>query len=100
MSERVRKQHPVYKQLRELRESQNLSLQEAAEITGVTAIATGSYERGDRQPPVEKVEQILNGYGWTLVAVPKDFNAARLPADMASELRAIADQIVKMRGRK
>lgn len=87
--------HAVCKQLRDLRKAAGLSLSQASRRVGVPDIVLGSYERGDRQPPLTKIESILNGYGYTLAAVPKDFDAVRLPADMAQELRRIADQIDK-----
>lgn len=85
--------HNICQQMRDLRIAAGLSLREAEEVVGAPAIVLGSYERGDRQPPLIKAETILNGYGYTLVAVPKDFDAVRLPADMAQELRAIANQL-------
>jgi transcriptional regulator with XRE-family HTH domain len=87
--------HPICKQMRDLRRAAGLSLTEAQRLVGVPDIVLGSYERGDRQPPLTKVEAILNAYGYTLAAVPKDFDAVRLPTDMATELRRIADQIDK-----
>lgn len=89
------KLHPVCKQLRDLRLAAHLSLTDAEALVGVPAIVMGSYERGDRQPPLSKLDAILRGYGYRLVAVPVDFDAVRLPSDMANELRAIADQIEK-----
>lgn len=87
--------HPICHQMRELRRAAGLSLTEAEQLIGIPAIVLGSYERGDRHPPLAKVETILSGYGYTLAAVPNDFDAVRLPADMAAELRAIAAQIDK-----
>lgn len=87
--------HPVVKQMRDLRLAARLSLVEAEITTQVPAIVMGSYERGDRQPPLSKLDAILKCYGYRLVAVPVDFNAVRLPSDMAAELHAIADQIAK-----
>lgn len=83
--------HHICKQMRDLRRAGGMSLVAAADVTGVPDIVLGSYERGDRQPSLFKVEQILNAYGYTLAAVPKDFDAIRLPSDIAGELRAIAD---------
>lgn len=88
--------HPVCKQMKELRLAARMSLAEAQDLCGVPDIVVGSYERGDRQPPLVKVEAILNGYGYTLAAVPKDFDAIRLPSDMATELRFIAAQIERI----
>lgn len=85
--------HPICKQMRDLRRAAGLSLTDAEPVTGVPAIVLGSYERGDRQPPLAKIEQILSSYGYTLTAVPTGFDAIRLPGDMAGELRRIADAI-------
>lgn len=90
-----RKIHPVCQQMLDLRLAARLSLAEAEYVIGLPAIVMGSYERGDRMPPLSKVDPILRGYGYRLTAVPVDFDATRLPADMANELRAIADQIEK-----
>jgi transcriptional regulator with XRE-family HTH domain len=87
--------HPICKQMRDLRQAAGLSLHQAEQVVGVPDIVLGSYERGDRQPPLAKAEQILSGYGYTLAAIPKDFAAVRLPSDMAAELRAIANQLDK-----
>lgn len=87
--------HPVCKQMRDLRMAARLSLPEAEELTGISGIVLGSYERGDRVPPLAKADQVLRGYGYRLAAVPVDFDAVRLPSDMATELRAIADHIEK-----
>lgn len=91
----MQKIHPVVKQMRDLRIAARISLAEAEDVVGVPAIVMGSYERGDRQPPLPKIDAILKGYGYRLAAVPVDFDAVRLPSDMAAELRAIADQIEK-----
>lgn len=85
--------HPVCKQLRDLRKAAHLSLPEAQQRFNIPGLVLGSYERGDRNPPLHKLEQILNGYGYTLVAIPKEFNAIRLYGSMARELRMIADRL-------
>jgi transcriptional regulator with XRE-family HTH domain len=87
------KVHPICKQIRDLRMASRLSLTQAEKVLGVSGIVLGSYERGDRIPPLTKVDDILKGYGYRLAAVPVDFDAIRLPSDMATELRAIADQL-------
>lgn len=87
--------HPVCKQLRELRRAAGVSLNEVEDAYGINPVVLGSYERGDRNPPLTRIEQILNVYGYTLIAVPMDLDAVRLPKDMATELRVIADQLEK-----
>lgn len=87
--------HPVCKTLRDLRQAAGLSLHTAEKRFGIGAIVLGSYERGDRNPPLSKIEQILNVYGYTLAAIPKNDNAIRLPENIAAELRLIADHLEK-----
>lgn len=87
--------HPVCKTMRDLRNAAGLSLLSAEQRFGVSAIVLGSYERGDRNPPLTKIEQILNVYGYTLAAIPRDQLAVRLPEDLAAELRIIADFLEK-----
>lgn len=89
------KVHSVCKQIKDLRMAAHLSLTQAGEMLGISPIVLGSYERGDRMPSIARVDAILNGYGYRIVAVPVEFDAVRLPSDMAAELRAIADQIEK-----
>lgn len=85
--------HHICTAMRELRKAAGLSLADVEEQKGIGAIVLGSYERGDRIPPLTKAEHILNQYGYTLAAVPIDASAIRLPKNMAAELRAIADQL-------
>ncbi len=85
--------HPVCRTLRELRKATGLSLNQVQARQGINAIVLGSYERGDRIPPLNKIEEILNAFGYTLKAVPQRADAVRIPADMADELRLIADQL-------
>lgn len=85
--------HPVCKQLRELRQALGMSLPDASRHLGIPAVVIGSYERGDRNPPLRRLEETLNGYGYTLAAVPKDYDAVRLPGSIVRELRTIANQL-------
>lgn len=85
--------HPICKQMRDLRRAARLSLTQAERAFGVAAVVIGSYERGDRNPPLAKLEEILNFYGYTVAAVPKEFDAIRLTGDIVRELRSIANQL-------
>lgn len=85
--------HPVCNQLRELRRAAKLSLPQAGARSGISPLVIGSYERGDRNPPLARLEALLNCYGYTLVAIPKDFDAVRLPGSLVRELRLIATQL-------
>lgn len=91
----AKKIHPVCLKLRELRHAAGVSLTQVEGHFGVNSVLLGSYERGDRNPPLSKIEEILNVYGYTLIAVPVNADAVRLPTDMATELRIIADQVEK-----
>ncbi len=79
--------------LRELRLAARLSLAQFEDRFDIPAVVVGAYERGDRIPPLHKLEAILACYGYRLLAVPKDGSAVRLPIDMIADLRAIADQL-------
>jgi transcriptional regulator with XRE-family HTH domain len=86
--------HPLCALLRQLRQEAKLSLTEVQQRYGISAIVLGSYERGDREPPLRKMEAALGMYGYRLLAVPiHGAPAVRLSTDMAAELRAIADQL-------
>jgi transcriptional regulator with XRE-family HTH domain len=85
--------HPVCRQLRSLRKACGWSLPQAEQHIGVPGMVLGTYERGDRNPPLMKLEEILNSYGYTLAAIPKDFDAVRLTGSMVAELRNIANQL-------
>jgi transcriptional regulator with XRE-family HTH domain len=89
----TREFHPICKQLRDFRKTAKMSLAEAEKRFGVSAIVLGSYERGDRNPPLRRLEEILNFYGYTVAAIPKEFDAIRLTGDIVRELRAIANQL-------
>ena len=87
--------HPVCRLLREFRLARGLTLADIKEETGVSPVVWGSYERGDRNPPLSKMEDLLRCFGYTLVAVPIRADAVRVPQNIVAELRAIADQLEK-----
>lgn len=89
--------HPLCEQIRTLRRLCGLTLAEAEQLTGVTSLAMGSYERGERQPPLNKIDAILDGYGYKLIAVPHDTEPPRvhLPGDLSAQLRLIAEHVDK-----
>ncbi len=90
--------HPLCAMLRQLRRAAGLSLHEFQDRHGIPAVVLGSYERGDRHPPLAKLDQIFAAYGYRLLAVPAEESAVRRPLDMAAELRAIADQLERRHG--
>lgn len=95
--------HPVIAQLRPLRHAAGLSLQQMQDKHGIIAVVLGSYERGDRQPTVDRIQTVLDVYGYDLAIVPKagvtDDPAlpprTRTTAELVAELRAIADQLAR-----
>ena len=87
------KAHPLCQQIRALRRAAGLSLAAFEERSSVPAVVVGAYERGDRTPPLNKLETIFDFFGYHLVAIPKDSDATRVSTDMVADLRAIADQL-------
>lgn len=79
--------------IRQLRLASRMSLAQFEERHGIKAVVVGAYERGDRTPPLPKLEAILGCFGYQIVAIPKDSDAVRLPSNIVAELRAIADQL-------
>jgi transcriptional regulator with XRE-family HTH domain len=85
--------HPICAMLRQLRVAAGLSLTEFESRYEIPAVVVGAYERGDRTPPLHKLDTILGAYGYRLQAVPTGAAAVRLPEDIIGALRAIADQL-------
>lgn len=90
---RVAEPHPLCAMIRNLRRAAGLSLTTFENQTGIPAVVVGAYERGDRIPPLPKLEAILRAFGYRITAVPEGSAAVRLSGDMVSDLRAIADQL-------
>lgn len=68
--------HPLCAMVRELRQAARLSLHQFEECYGIPAVVVGAYERGDRIPPLHKLERILACFGYTIKAVPVAVPAA------------------------
>lgn len=85
--------HPLCRLVRDLRTAARLSLHQFEIKFGIPAVVVAAYERGDRIPPLPKIDEILTCLGYRLIAVPVDYRSIRLPGDIAAELHAIADQI-------
>jgi transcriptional regulator with XRE-family HTH domain len=85
--------HPICVLLRQLRRAANLTLTDFENKHGIPSVVVGAYERGDRLPPLPKLDALLACYGYALTAVPTGSNAVRLPGDIVSDLRAIANQL-------
>lgn len=93
---RQRTQLPLHRLcglLRDLRAASGLSLAQFQDRFGISSVVLGSYERGDRLPPLPKLDAIFGFYGYRLDAVPIGATATRLPIDIVADLRAIADQL-------
>jgi len=85
--------HPICKMLRALRHASGMSLAAIEATYGIPAVVLGAYERGDREPPLRKLDRVLAVYGHHLAAVPTSDAAVRLPEDAATALRQIAAQL-------
>jgi len=90
---RAAKPHPLCALLRQLRTAAGLSLAQVEQEYGISAVVLGAYERGDRIPPLPKLERVLTCFGYRLDAVPIDSTAIRLKPDVVADLRAIANQL-------
>ncbi len=88
-----RQPHPLCLMIRNLRHAAGISLSTFEHRTGIPAVVVGAYERGDRTPPLSKLEAILRAFGYRIVALPDGSEFVRLPGDMITDLRTIADQL-------
>lgn len=77
--------HPIMDEVRALRKALDLSIEAVAHQVGVTTVALGSWERGNRQPTLGAVDSVLAEFGYELRAVPIG-SAIRPPADSTSVL--------------
>jgi transcriptional regulator with XRE-family HTH domain len=100
--------------MRQIRESRNLTLSQAAKLSkgNVTAIALGSYERGDRSVSAQKLIAIANLYEVPiseLFAAPQNYMAEeRISIDIrrilltsdpvAKKVTEVIRNIARMRG--
>ena len=103
----------LQQRLRKIRESQGLTLQDVATRSkgAISAIALGSYERGDRSISARKIMQIAHLYGLPVGelfnAADKNLEAGRVVIDlrkltlsedpMGKQLLIILKRIVAMR---
>jgi transcriptional regulator with XRE-family HTH domain len=103
----------LQQRLRQIRESQGLTLQDVATRSkgAISAIALGSYERGDRSISARKIMQIAHLYGLPVGelfnAANKNLEAGRVVIDlrkltlsedpMGKQLLIILKRIVAMR---
>ena len=103
----------LQQRLRQIRESQGLTLQDVATRSkgAISAIALGSYERGDRSISARKIMQIAHLYGLPVGelfnAAEKNLEAGRVVIDlrkltlsedpMGKQLLIILKRIVAMR---
>lgn len=66
------KPHRIVSILRDLRLEKFGSLAKFEDETGIKAVVEGSYERGDRHPTIERVDEILSHYGLELSVREKE----------------------------
>lgn len=85
--------HPLCLMIRDLRKAAGLSLAQFEMQVGIPAVVVGAYERGDRVPPLSKLDIIFGSFGYQLAAIPQDAKAVRMSQDMVADLRAIANQL-------
>lgn len=92
---RVKKEpHPLCVLLRRLRQASGVSLQRMEQLHGLKAVVLGAYERGDREPPIRKLDEALRLYGYQLAAIPIDADdPVQLSGDYVADLRRIADHL-------
>lgn len=91
--------HPICALLRRLRVAAGLSLNQFEEQYGISAVVVGAYERGDRLPPLHRLDEILSCYGYHLVAQPiGGVTVVRPDDDVITTLRSIADQLENRNG--
>ena len=72
--------------LRQQRNAHGWSLTEAARQLGLKPASLGMYERGERNPPVETLLAILDGYDLSLVVADKA-DSARAARERVKALR-------------
>lgn len=60
---------PIARQMRVARERRGWSLEKAGEELGMPAVVIGSYERGDRHPPLENLRRWVEAMGYRLQVV-------------------------------
>ncbi len=85
--------HPLCVLLRRLRDASGKSLRQIEQKSGIPSVVLGAYERGDREPPLRKLDAALRTFGYAITAVPIDVDAVPLSEDIVAELRRIADQL-------
>ncbi len=88
--------HPLCSMIRNLRRAAGMSLATFEARTGIPAVVVGAYERGDRTPPLSKLDLIYRHFGYQITAIPVGAASVRMSGDMISDLRAIADQLESM----
>ena len=62
---------PIAVQMRAAREAAGLSLTEAGRRCAMSPVVVGSYERGDRQPPLNRLRPWVERLDHHLIVVPK-----------------------------
>lgn len=90
------KAHPLCQMIRSLRRAAGISLGTFETRTGIPGVVVGAYERGDRVPPLSKLDTIFRHFGYQITAIPVGAASVRMSGDMIADLRAIANQLESM----
>lgn len=91
---RMKNPHPLCTELRKYRQAAGLSLNEVEKrFPQWKAVVLGSYERGDREPGVSRIDDAYRLWGFELAPRPIGTQKLYLPDDMVSTLRVMADQL-------
>lgn len=95
--------HPIHALLRQLRKATGMSLEQFEQKHYLRAVVLGSWERGDREATVEKIDSLLHIHGYQFAVVPLgspffqgDAGTGErvwTPGQIGSVLRSIAGQV-------
>jgi len=79
--------------IRQLRTGKGLKQSELAAQAGISRVALGNYERGDRQPPIDVAARIAKALGVTvnaLLSIPEDeIKSPFWSADLEDKLKQV-----------
>ena len=78
--------------MRAAREARGWSQAKAGARIGVHPIVLGSYERADRNPPVDRVVDVLSAYGLTLVVA----DAVAVDAARRARIEALRAELAQL----
>lgn len=79
-----------------MRQASGLSIAQLGALAHVPTVVVGSYERGDRSPTLETLDELFTAMGYEIITQPKGLNgpgAIRTIPQMVTELHAIAARL-------